>query len=330
MIKSRLVDIDRAKGLAIFLVVVGHLVRGTPPRGNGWYTDLLVLIYNFHMSFFMFISGIIMSYSDRNPASISAYIKHVKKKAKRFLLPFFLFGILVGLGKEVFHNFIFVDNINTNLFNGMLDLLIRPTESFSSSLWFIYVLLVYYIIIPILLFICKGELKYLLLIGILIHFLPMPNYFALDQIVQYLFFFVLGIYAMKNWEYYISILDKYNIAFIIVFFMSLSLNYAHISGSVSKFLIGMASLPALHSFVRMQIVSNDTALRLLGKFTFSIYLLNTICIGVVKGITLKFISWEGENFFFFFILLSLSGTLLPILIKRSLFKRISWLDQITA
>src|SRR5689334_2199437 len=50
--KLRLTDIDRAKGLAIILVVFGHLVpHGTLPQGQEWYDVLWVAIYRFHMPF---------------------------------------------------------------------------------------------------------------------------------------------------------------------------------------------------------------------------------------------------------------------------------------
>ena len=55
--RAYLLDVNVAKGLAIFLVVYGHLVTGTPPAGNAWYMLSRAAIYAFHMPFFIYLSG---------------------------------------------------------------------------------------------------------------------------------------------------------------------------------------------------------------------------------------------------------------------------------
>src|SRR4051794_37615129 len=54
----RLTDVDAARGLAMILVVVGHVVSATMPEGNDWYAALRVAIYRFHMPLFMVLTGI--------------------------------------------------------------------------------------------------------------------------------------------------------------------------------------------------------------------------------------------------------------------------------
>lgn len=52
----RLTEIDRSKGLTIFLVVLGHFAPWqTTHYVPNWYLVLSSLIYSFHMPFFMFI-----------------------------------------------------------------------------------------------------------------------------------------------------------------------------------------------------------------------------------------------------------------------------------
>ena len=79
--KNRLYDIDRAKGLAILLVVLGHLVaRGEPPKDADWYLFLKLIIYKFHMAFFMFLSGVIFNYTYKDISNLIEYKKYACKR----------------------------------------------------------------------------------------------------------------------------------------------------------------------------------------------------------------------------------------------------------
>ena len=55
--RERRLDLDRAKGYAILLVVAGHLVANTAPPGEDWYEPLRYVLYRFHMPFFLYLSG---------------------------------------------------------------------------------------------------------------------------------------------------------------------------------------------------------------------------------------------------------------------------------
>ena len=61
--RARLTDLDRAKGLAILLVVFGHLVPQEDPAGVTWYDPIRIAIYLFHMPFFMYLSGYVTFWS---------------------------------------------------------------------------------------------------------------------------------------------------------------------------------------------------------------------------------------------------------------------------
>jgi uncharacterized membrane protein YcfT len=54
-----LADVERAKGLAIILVVIGHIVAREPLANNEWYVVLKSAIYAFHMPFFMYLGGLV-------------------------------------------------------------------------------------------------------------------------------------------------------------------------------------------------------------------------------------------------------------------------------
>ena len=61
--KERLLGIDAARGLAILLVVIGHVVARDMPAGNEWYAQLKDTIYLFHMPLFMVLTGMTFALS---------------------------------------------------------------------------------------------------------------------------------------------------------------------------------------------------------------------------------------------------------------------------
>jgi hypothetical protein len=97
----------------------------------------------------------------------------------------------------------------------------------------------------------------------------------------------------------------------------------------SQLLFGILSIPALHALCRTDLLRRSTILQTMGSYTFSIYLMNTMAIGFAKAILLRFVSWDGPNFYFVAPVLVLSGVLLPIAAKALVFRKIPILDRIT-
>ena len=92
-IKNRDLFLDIAKGLAIILVVVGHVIQGS----SQYFDDLLWfrVIYSFHMPLFVFLSGAVAAIafkSDRVQDGLQAAFVQAKTKIVkatiRLLLPF--------------------------------------------------------------------------------------------------------------------------------------------------------------------------------------------------------------------------------------------------
>lgn len=77
MNKQRIDYIDIAKGIAIFLMVLGHSYS----EGNGTY--ILKLIYSFHMPLFFITTGVL--YGTRKEINIKL---NIKRKVKRLLWPY--------------------------------------------------------------------------------------------------------------------------------------------------------------------------------------------------------------------------------------------------
>src|SRR5664280_1750461 len=79
-------DIDRAKGLAILLVVMGHMARdGGMPPGAEWYASVSRCIYSFHMAFFMFLSGFVFFLSQYEKKAWPDYGGYIIGRLARFM-----------------------------------------------------------------------------------------------------------------------------------------------------------------------------------------------------------------------------------------------------
>ncbi len=80
MPKNRIAWIDTARGLCIFLVVLGHTILP-----YSW----LVFIFSFHMPFFFFLSGYLY-----NPEKYQSWWLFLKKKAATLLWPYLVFFLI--------------------------------------------------------------------------------------------------------------------------------------------------------------------------------------------------------------------------------------------
>lgn len=84
---ERIQFIDRLKGLAIILVVIGHLGLSQVNEG------IVKFIYTFHMPLFMFLSGIVIA--------TPPHLIKVIKKWQRFIVPFFVVGLLSVIYRDL-------------------------------------------------------------------------------------------------------------------------------------------------------------------------------------------------------------------------------------
>ena len=89
---QRIVFIDQLKGIAIFGVVLGHLIGHNAGSDNGLWT----FIYSFHMPLFMFISGYLASVtSTAETLSWNKIGRTILKKSRTLLLPSLTWGIVI-------------------------------------------------------------------------------------------------------------------------------------------------------------------------------------------------------------------------------------------
>lgn len=87
--KERIVYIDRLKGFAILLVVIGHVVQFLYCP-NKFDTNIVFrFIYSFHMPLFFILSGMV---TNLKLGSVEELCQKVKSRFLQLVVPFVLWG----------------------------------------------------------------------------------------------------------------------------------------------------------------------------------------------------------------------------------------------
>ena len=134
--KYRDAFLDIAKGLAIILVVIGHVIQGSAEN----FDDLLWfrVIYSFHMPLFVFLSGAVAAIAFQSESvcnGVNASLQQAKvkisKAAVRLLLPFIAWCVVNQL---IYHH-------SDNVMSALILAFRRP----DTALWFL--LAIFYCIV---------------------------------------------------------------------------------------------------------------------------------------------------------------------------------------
>lgn len=326
-------DIERAKGLAILFVVFGHIVARADPLGVEWYEPIRRAIYAFHMPFFLYLSGLVAVLSGGLFSPPEKWRGLARARAQRLLVPFFAMGALTVFGKVLAGHFLFVDNRPATLASGLSDLLWHTGDSPALSIWYLFVLFILSVAAPVLVWADRGRLRYVFAFSLAIYCIPFPQYLYLDHIGEYAVFFALGALAGARGESWNAFVDRYWRHFLLLLLCALVLVacFGAAWPEKSELLpIGIISMPALHGLVRHLPLPYAAIFLWLGRNSFMIYLFNTICIGLAKGVLLRVTDWDGSHFLPFAIVLMFAGSLGPIFLKQALIRRVKVIDRYTA
>lgn len=125
MNNKRILWIDYAKAVAIFLVVVGHSFS---PTGGG-NLEIKNFIYSFHMPVFFFLSGYLWKLKE------PGFMPYLKSSVKSLLVPYALLNILAAVIMipllAISHNY---DDIT----NRALETLMGGAHCFAGPAWFLW------------------------------------------------------------------------------------------------------------------------------------------------------------------------------------------------
>jgi fucose 4-O-acetylase-like acetyltransferase len=320
-------DIDRAKGLAILLVVFGHLMSSGYPPGNAWYDTAKDIIYSFHMPFFMYLSGTVFGFAGKQCTSLHAYPRYLQGRAVRLLLPFALFGLLIVVGKYLSQFLVYVDDPPRRLSTGISELVLDTHRSPALSIWYVYVLFLYSTAMPLLWRIGLGWGSAVAL-GLALFALPVTDILYLDRVAGYFVFFALGgliaIHRDRIEPWFRRALPLW----LILFAASLLTEWTALPAQARLLICGTAAIPALHGLVQSRLFARDRLLLTLGDYAFTIYLLNTIAIGLAKAGYLKLAPFRGASATFALALFFAAGILMPILLRRCVEGRVPVLARL--
>lgn len=317
--------IDTAKGFAILLVVVGHVVAREPPRDADWYSAVKATIYLFHMPLFVFLSGLAYGFGFKPFDSRTAFVADIRRRVGRLLAGYAVLGLTIFVGKLVFQQFTPVDNPVRGI-DGLADLLLRPSASYASFLWYVYSLSILYVSVPLLLKATRGRLLPLLAATCVFPLLPDSTLLSWNKLQEFSVFFVLGMAAARRHEVFERwVVRTWPWALIAFAMLVPSLLRATPVLRADACLAIVAVMGLLH----LPGMQQTAWLKTLGRYTLTIYLFNTVCIGLAKLVVQSTTGWDGPMFVPAFIVLAATGTLVPIFLKRRVFSRIPWLDRIT-
>jgi fucose 4-O-acetylase-like acetyltransferase len=309
---ARRIDLDAARGLAILLVVLGHVVARDLPADNLWYVRVKHAIYLFHMPLFMALAGVSFALSLPRLVAWADVVRFSLKRIERLFVPYLAFGLIVIAGKLVAARYVAVDNPGGD--SALVELFVRPTHSGVSFLWFIYVLSIYLVIVPALFQVVGRRPMLLLIAGVALGVIGWPELFMLDSVVAYLPFFAGG---MLLWMYReVWARPSASLLWLTTLGFAALLAIAQCQ-EVPKWLVGAASLLPVLGWMHRLPAMLASGLAALGRASFAIYLMNTIAIGIAKGVLLLGMPWDGCNFLVFFPVLLLSGVAVPMMVRRA-------------
>lgn len=122
--EKRLDYIDKLRGFAILLVVMGHLYLPYTVQGNSH--PVAEMIYSFHMPLFFFISGYLCEITHK--IAMIGYLNFVRKKVISLLIPYLFWVVAIS--------FLFTDKSITTFGDFILLFNFFPNKLF----WFMPVL----------------------------------------------------------------------------------------------------------------------------------------------------------------------------------------------
>lgn len=338
-------DIDKLKGLGIFLMVVGH---------SGSYFSSF--IYLFHMPLFYFLSG--YTFKESNADNIK---KFIKRRLKSLYIPFIRFGLLFIILHNIFVKINFYDvslfydklTFRTNLFKNFIFI---STEQLIGPFWFLTSIFITNIIyVTIVRLFRNKNIKYInatiaLLFILNITFFSNNIKFNISILNYYFLMFRIScsgiiFFHIGNLCKKYSLSDKIctNLVYFIVGIVYLYINtkYGNISmgsnqyGSSPTFfivnaLIGIYLSYCVVKFISIRYINN--ILIFLGKNTITILALHIISFKLVNYLQIKIYKYPIEYLSAFpyidgsngwWILYSFVGIIIPallILLKYSILK----------
>jgi hypothetical protein len=318
--KEHLNEIDIALGITMCLVVFGHMYF-ISTAGVSWYEKVRLFIYQFHMAVFYFIMGFLFSYTKDINSKNHNHWEYCYRKAIKFGRPFLFFAVIyffidfaLAVDKTVYLN---------KFWSIILDQFLYPTRAPATFLWFIYVLFLYYLTIPLLvkLFPRKGYLV-LLVVGIALVFIKLPSIFALEMFGKYFIFFILGMFYSFYKNKSDQLIRRFGWIFIF-FWAALFIAFLLIEWE-NSFAASIASIISV-LYVSERLAKTSNIFNVIGKNVFPIYLQNTTIIGLLYAFLIRVLEINSFKIQYFIPLFFFLAIFIPLKINKLIPQKFSLL-----
>ena len=325
MSHKRETDLDIARGVIIIMVAFCHSINTEFYSVDRWFQLTYLVMNMIMMPAFMFVSGIVLALSTKPVHNFREYVLLSIKRIERLLVPYILFAFAVFAGKLLLQYFSGREKPVSP--GDLLGSLIEPKASpFGSYLWFIYVLLQYYILVPLIqLLLPVHWLRICLIFSVTLQFIPGSDFLATKQFNEYFLFFVLGIIARKNYYTYIEFIEKFFPVFTSILIFGVTLIIVR---DFPIIIISLVSIPVLHQLARSELFRSIGFFRLAGSHIYPIYLMNTMFINIFKMLYSTVLPMHGASFAIYVTGCVLLGTLGPVAAQRFVISRIPYLRTI--
>lgn len=291
---GRVEYIDALKGVAIFLVVLGHIVTNDED-----FHRLFNFIYSFHMPLFMFLSGCTTALSyGRSTGTDGAYLR---KRFVNIMAPYFAWAVLLPL--------LFTRPLNRAAWFSIL----QKTFVTNRMFWFLptlYGLIIAYVCYRRIRDRLRNRLEWysenakagfvldsiscVIVVAVITAFMLLTGYQLFRDIVGFTIPFFSAVIYMEN-EWVHSLFHKRaSFAAALVIYVLLigrfDFNRIAVTTSLLRMLLGMCAVVVLQLvFLKQQIPRIiNSQLTLWGRYSLLIYILHAQIAGISRRLTINF------------------------------------------
>ncbi|GEM_PF-148466 len=315
---SRLEFVDIAKAFLIMLVVVGHF---NPTTSNNVWDGVVKVIYSFHMPAFMFLSGLLFTYTQKS----GSYSAFVWRKAKRLMIPYLTASTCIISVKLVMQCVVEVKNeVEWSTFIRMFW---YPEAAYH--LWFVWVLMLMFLVVGV-----SSRKWYRALVGLLavvLWLVPihLPSAFCLSHVKNMAVFFMAGLW-MQDGGWVTAMQDRWNgpTAWRWMWTAELTLCFVLmecwlLNGSDGFWVRRVLPFVGIGSVCLLSLVISDMKeqrihgwLSFVGSMSFVIYLFHTCFSEFAKVVLARMGITAASDFTLCMFLVSLAGFSFPLLLGK--------------
>jgi len=308
--QNEIVWLSVLQGFVMFLVILGHVIHNTALFE--WEYVLQNIIYSFHMSLFMCISGYLLYKTQIIKNKSFATV--LKNKSIRLLIPYFTLPFVAFILKMIFSEY--MKRPVTFSFDQLLATFVWLTNNPLDEMWFLNVLFGLFLLYPIYCIISKKMVFALLLLLFftLIHFATFEInsfIFNFNRIFHYGIFFYVGILLAK---YDLFDRIRFNLLWIIIIGCLLhSFTFYFYGGNIFTAFFGITVSFAFAIKISKVFPNLFSSFR---DYTYQIFFIGVFCQVLLRILIKKIGIEDGFGYILFYVVSILTGIYVPVIVSK--------------